>query len=112
MAKTMGKDCIFCRIIRGEAPADFVYQDDSVVAFKDINPHAPVHILLVPRKHIRSINDLTEADQSVVSELILRAQEIAEELEIASSGYKLVFNVERGGGQLVFHLHLHLIGGW
>jgi histidine triad (HIT) family protein len=112
MAKTMGKDCIFCRIIRGEAPADFVYQDDSVVAFKDINPHAPAHILLVPRKHIRSINDLTEADQSVVSELILRAQEIAEELEIASSGYKLVFNVERGGGQLVFHLHLHLIGGW
>ena len=104
--------CIFCKIIRGEAPADFVYQDDSVVAFKDINPHAPVHILLVPRKHIRSINDLTEADQSVVSELILRAQEIAEEMEIASSGYKLVFNVERGGGQLVFHLHLHLIGGW
>ena len=89
-----------------------VYQGESVLAFKDINPHAPVHILLVPRKHIRSINDLTEADGSVVSHLIFRAQKIAEELGIHRTGYKLVFNVERGGGQYVFHLHLHLIGGW
>lgn len=107
----MGQDCIFCKIIRGEAPADFVYQGDSVVAFKDIKPHAPVHILIVPKKHIRSVNDLGEEDRPVISELIARAREIAKDQGIASSGYKLVFNVERGGGQFVFHLHLHLIGG-
>jgi len=106
------KECVFCQIIRGEKPAELVYQSESLVAFKDINPHAPVHILLVPRNHIRSINDLTEEDGSVVSELILRAQKIAAELGIHRSGYKLVFNVEQGGGQYVFHLHLHLIGGW
>jgi histidine triad (HIT) family protein len=108
----MTKDCIFCQIVHGEAPANFVYQGDSVVAFKDINPHAPVHILVVPRKHIRSINDLNEEDRPVISELIFRGREIAKEMEIDRSGYKLVFNVERGGGQFVFHLHLHLIGGW
>lgn len=108
----MGKDCIFCQIIRGEKPAELVYRGDSVVAFKDMNPHAPVHILLVPKKHIRSINDLAEADRPVVSELIFRAQKIAKDLGIARSGYRLAFNVERGGGQFVFHLHLHLVGGW
>ena len=106
------KDCIFCQIVRGEKPAELVYQSESLVAFKDANPHAPVHVLLVPRNHIRSINDLTEEDGPVVSELIFRAQKIAAELGIHRSGYKLVFNVERGGGQYVFHLHLHLIGGW
>ncbi len=108
----MAKNCIFCEIIRREKPADFVYQGDSVVAFKDRNPHAPVHILIVPKKHIRSINDLTDADRSVVSELILKAQQITKDLGITRSGYRLVFNVERGGGQFVFHLHLHLLGGW
>ena len=108
----MPRDCIFCEIIRGEKSADFVYRGDSVVAFKDIKPHAPVHILLVPKKHIRSINDLTDEDRPIISNLILRAQKISEELGIAQSGYKLVFNVERGGGQFVFHLHLHLVGGW
>ena len=83
-----------------------------MTAFKDINPHAPVHILIVPKKHIRSINDLTGADGAVLSELIWSAQKIAQEQGVARSGYKLVFNVERGGGQYVFHLHLHLIGGW
>jgi histidine triad (HIT) family protein len=108
----MEKDCIFCQIIRGEKPAQFVYQGVSVVAFKDLNPHAPVHILLVPRRHIRSINDLAETDRAEVSELFFRAKEIAEEMGIAQSGYKLIFNVERGGGQYVFHLHLHMLGGW
>lgn len=105
-------NCVFCQIIRGERAADFVYQGDLVVAFNDINPHAPVHILLVPTKHIRSVNDLTEADRPVISELFYRAKEIARELGVARSGYKLVLNVERGGGQFVFHLHLHLLGGW
>lgn len=108
----MEKSCIFCEIIRGDKPADFVYQGDSVVAFKDRNPHAPVHVLILPRDHIRSINDLTDGDRPVVAELILRARLIAEELGIARTGYKLEFNVERGGGQYVFHLHLHLVGGW
>ena len=106
------KDCIFCQIIRGEKPAQFLYQGDSIVAFKDLNPHAPVHILLVPRRHIRSINDVAEADQAEISELFFRAKEIAKEMGIAQSGYKLIFNVERGGGQYVFHLHLHMLGGW
>jgi histidine triad (HIT) family protein len=105
-------DCIFCEIIAGKRSAEFVYQDASVVAFKDINPHAPVHILIVPRKHIRSINDLTEADRSILTEMIFRAQALAHTTGITQSGYKLVFNVERGGGQYVFHLHLHLVGGW
>ena len=108
----MEKECIFCQIIQGEKPGDFVYRGNSVVAFKDRNPQAPVHILILPKKHIRSINDLSEDDRSVISEIFLRAKEIAAEMGIARSGYKLVFNVERGGGQYVFHLHLHLIGGW
>jgi histidine triad (HIT) family protein len=108
----MLEDCIFCEIIEGKKPADFIYKGDSVVAFKDKNPHAPVHILFVPRKHIRSINDLQDIDGPVISEMILRARDMAGDLGIGSSGYKLVFNVERGGGQFVFHLHLHLVGGW
>jgi histidine triad (HIT) family protein len=89
-----------------------VYQGKTVVAFKDIHPSAPVHILVVPRKHIRSINDVTEEDRPIIAEMISRARDIAEEMKIHQSGYKLVFNVERGGGQYIFHLHLHLIGGW
>jgi histidine triad (HIT) family protein len=106
------EDCLFCEIIRGEKPADFAYQDDVLVAFKDIRPKAPVHLLLVPRRHIRSINDLTEDDREVVSEIIFKSAVIAREQGIERSGYKLKFNVERGGGQLIFHLHLHLLGGW
>jgi histidine triad (HIT) family protein len=106
------KDCIFCQIIRGEKPADFLYQDDSMIVIKDIRPHAPVHLLIIPKKHIRSINDLTEQDQDTISRMILKAKEMARIHSISESGYKLVFNVERGGGQYIFHLHLHLVGGW
>lgn len=105
-------DCLFCSIILGEKNADFVKKGETVVAFKDIRPQAPVHILIVPIKHIRSINDIADEDRHVVSELIYTAQELAEQEGINQSGYKLVFNVERGGGQYIFHLHLHLIGGW
>jgi histidine triad (HIT) family protein len=104
------KDCVFCQIVKGEKPADFIYKDESIVVFKDIRPHARVHLLVVPRKHIRSVNDLAEDDGEVISKMILRAKEIAKEQSIANSGYKLVFNVERGGGQYVFHLHMHLVG--
>ena len=106
----MEPDCVFCRIIKGELPAEFVYQDESLVVFKDAHPHAPVHLLVVPRKHIRSINDLTEADRPIISEMVFRAKEIARQVSVNTSGYKLVFNVERGAGQVIFHLHLHLIG--
>ena len=108
----MNQDCIFCQIVRGEKPAEFLYKDESIVAFKDIKPHAPVHILIVPRKHIRSINDLKIEDREIVADLIFKAQKISKELNIANTGYKLVFNTESGGGQFVFHLHLHLVGGW
>jgi histidine triad (HIT) family protein len=106
------KDCTFCKIIRGEQPADFLYQDEALVVFKDIRPQAPVHLLIVPRKHVRSINDLTEEDREIIFKMIMKAKEMAKEQSISTSGYKLVFNVERGGGQVIFHVHLHLVGGW
>jgi len=108
----MENDCVFCKIIGGEKGADFLYQGESVVVFKDIHPHAPTHLLIVPRRHIRSINDLTEEDGDIISEMILMAREMAREHCISESGYKLLFNVERGGGQVIPHLHLHLLGGW
>jgi histidine triad (HIT) family protein len=108
----MEEKCAFCKIIKGEQSADFLYQDESLVVIKDIRPHAPVHVLVVPKEHIRSVNDLREEDRGIISEMIFRAKEIAKELSIAQSGYRLLLNVERGGGQVIFHLHLHLLGGW
>ena len=108
----MEKDCTFCKIIKGEKGADFVYQDESLVVFKDIRPHAPVHLLIVPREHIRSLNDIEEKDKDIIFRMIFKAKEMAKEHSIATSGYRLLFNVERGGGQVIFHLHLHLLGGW
>ena len=108
----MPKDCIFCNIVNGQTDTKFLYENETMVVFKDINPHAPVHLLLVPKKHIRSINDLTLSDDTIVSSLISAGKDMAGEVGVAASGYKLVFNVERGGGQMIFHLHLHLLGGW
>ena len=108
----MEKGCIFCQIAHGQTDTEMLYQSDSLVVFKDINPHAPVHLLLVPKKHIRRVNDVSEADQGILAELILVAKQMAKEHGVARSGYKLIYNVERGGGQVVFHLHMHLIGGW
>jgi histidine triad (HIT) family protein len=108
----MEKGCIFCQIAGGQTDTELLYQSDTLVVFKDINPHAPVHLLLVPKKHIRSVNDITEADQKILAELIMVAKEMAREHGVARAGYKLLYNVEKGGGQLIFHLHLHLIGGW
>ncbi len=108
----METSCVFCQIVRGEKPAEIVYQDESMIAFKDIHPHAPVHLLIVPRKHIRSVNDLTDEDKGIIAEMIFRAKALAGETAISRSGYKILFNVERGGGQVIFHLHMHLIGGW
>jgi histidine triad (HIT) family protein len=108
----MEKDCIFCQIANGQTDTAILYQTDTLVVFKDINPHAPVHLLFVPKKHIRSVNDLTDADQEILSGLIMAAKEMAKEHGVSKSGYKLLYNVEKGGGQLLFHLHLHLMGGW
>jgi histidine triad (HIT) family protein len=108
----MSPDCLFCKIVKREIPSDFLYEDDTYVVFKDINPAAPVHLLLVPKKHIRSINDLTEEDKDILSGLFMVAKEMAKEQGVNESGYKLLFNVEKGGGQEIFHLHLHLVGGW
>lgn len=108
----MKDDCQFCKIVNGDTSTQFLYENDTLVVFKDINPHAPVHLLIVPRKHIRSVNDLTQDDKNIVSEMITIARDMAKKESISSSGYKLFFNVERGGGQIIFHLHLHLVGGW
>ncbi|HAR95020.1 MAG TPA: histidine triad nucleotide-binding protein [Deltaproteobacteria bacterium] len=107
----MDENCLFCQILDGHKPASFVYEGKNIVAFHDINPEAPVHILIVPRKHIRSINDLTEGDRGMVSDMFFVARDLAKEMNI-EKGYKLLLNVERGGGQIIFHIHLHLIGGW
>jgi histidine triad (HIT) family protein len=108
----MERECVFCKIIRGESPADFVYKGEEIVVFKDIRPEAPIHLLVVPRKHIPTVNDLTEEDRLLVGEMFLKARAIAQRLGIAERGYKLILNVERGGGQIIFHLHMHLLGGW
>jgi histidine triad (HIT) family protein len=108
----MAEECRFCEIIRGERKADFVYEDETLVVFKDAYPAAPVHLLIVPRKHIRSINDLREEDQIIIGKMILKAKDIAQRQGIAESGYKIHINAERGGGQAIFHLHMHLFGGW
>lgn len=104
-------DCLFCRIAEGGIPASLVYQDDRLVAFQDINPQAPLHVLIIPRRHISTLNDLTAADHDLTGELIRRATAIAAERGCAESGYRLVFNCNRDGGQTVFHVHLHLLAG-
>ncbi len=108
----MTEDCIFCDILNDKKPAEFIFKDDYLVAFKDIRPIAPVHVLIVPRKHVRSINALGPDDHDLISRIILAGKKAATLSGIERSGYKLLFNVERGGGQVIFHLHLHLIGGW
>ena len=104
-------NCTFCKIIRGEIPSDKVYEDDTVTAFKDINPAAPTHVLIVPKDHIPSINDLKPDDENTVGHLFTVAQKLANELGIADSGYRLIINTGPDSGQIVYHLHLHLLGG-
>jgi histidine triad (HIT) family protein len=103
--------CIFCRIIAGEAPSEQVYSDDLVVAFHDIHPVAPTHVLVVPRKHIASVNELLPEDEILVGRMFSAARQIAWEQGIQDSGYRLVVNTGPHAGQLVYHLHLHVIGG-
>ncbi len=104
-------ECIFCKIIDGQIPADLIYQDDSIVAFRDINPQAPTHVLIIPKKHIEKISDINEEDSELISKMVLVAKKIAEDEGITESGFRLVFNNNKDAGQEVFHIHLHLLGG-
>lgn len=104
-------NCIFCKINSREIPAAIVYEDDRVIAFKDINPVAPVHVIIIPREHIASVNDLTAANAGVLGDIFLAAQKIADKLGIASRGYRLINNCGADAGQTVFHMHFHLLGG-
>jgi len=103
--------CLFCSIIARETPASLVYEDDRVIAFNDINPQAPTHVLIVPKRHIETLNALDPGDDQLVGELARRAAAIAQERGIAEKGYRTVFNTNREAGQTVFHIHLHLLGG-
>jgi len=108
----MAEACVFCRIVRGETDTEILHATEDLVVFRDIRPQAPVHLLIVPRRHIRSVNDCSPEDTAVLGHLFHAAAEMARRLGIEKSGYRLYVNVERGGGQVIFHLHMHLLGGW
>jgi len=104
-------ECLFCGIVKGDIKGNLVYQDNSVVAFKDINPKAPVHLLIVPRKHIATLLDLQQEDSSLISDVFNAANQLARDQGIAKNGFRVVVNCGAGAGQSVFHLHFHLLGG-
>ena len=104
-------DCLFCKIVNGDIPSKIVYEDDSVLAFEDINPQAPVHILIIPKIHIATANDIAAEHAAVVGNMFVAAKTIAEKLSISKDGYRLVMNCNQHGGQEVYHIHLHLLGG-
>jgi histidine triad (HIT) family protein len=104
-------NCLFCRIIAREIPGTIVYEDDRIVAFRDVNPQAPMHVLVVPRRHVASLNDLAPGDDGLVGEMVRRAAAIAREHGHADRGFRTVFNCNAEAGQTVFHIHLHVLGG-
>lgn len=104
-------NCLFCRIITGEIKGDIVYQDGSVVAFRDINPQAPVHILIVPRKHIATVLDLEDGDKGLIGDIFSAAAKLAKEQGVSKDGFRVVVNCGPGAGQTVYHVHFHLLGG-
>jgi histidine triad (HIT) family protein len=104
-------DCLFCKIVAGQTPSTVVYQDDQLFAFRDINPQAPFHALIVPKRHIATLNDITAADHGLIGAMVGRAAALAAEHGYAGRGYRTVFNCNAEAGQTVFHLHLHLLAG-
>lgn len=104
-------ECVFCKIVAGEIPSDIIYKDEEFIAFRDIEPQAPVHVVIVPREHIASLNEMSEKKELLIGRLILLAKRLAGKENIAERGYRLVINCGSEGGQIVPHLHLHLIGG-
>lgn len=105
------QDCLFCKIINREIPADIVFEDDEVLAFHDIAPQAPTHILIIPKRHIATLNDLDQADAALVGRLQITAAKLAKELGFAEKGYRVVMNCNEDGGQTVWHIHMHLLAG-
>lgn len=104
-------DCLFCKFVSGTIKTDVVYEDKEILAFKDINPQAPLHILIIPKKHVTTLNELQEEDAMLMGQLVLVAGKIAKQLGVDKSGYRLVFNCNRDAGQAVFHIHGHLLAG-
>lgn len=104
-------DCLFCKIREGEIPADIVFENDDVLAFNDVNPQAPVHVLIIPKHHISTVNDVIEDDQVIMGKLFSAAKEIASQKGVSDDGYRLVVNCNEKAGQTVFHIHMHLIAG-
>lgn len=104
-------ECLFCKILSGEIPAQSVYKDESIFAFYDINPQTPTHILIIPREHFASLDDIPENKQAVLSHLLIKAREIAQQKGLKTSGYRIVLNTGKDAGQAVFHIHFHLLGG-
>jgi histidine triad (HIT) family protein len=104
-------DCIFCKIVRGEIPSKQVFENEHVLAFHDIQPSAPVHVLIIPKKHIATMNEAAAEDRELLGEILLAAPQIARQLGVAESGYRLINNCGADGGQVVYHLHVHLLGG-
>jgi histidine triad (HIT) family protein len=104
-------DCLFCKIVAGEIPSTIVSEDSELIAFRDIRPQAPTHVLIVPRKHIATINDADNSDTQLLGRMVLTARGLAENFQINEQGYRLIFNVNSWGGQEVHHIHLHLLGG-
>jgi histidine triad (HIT) family protein len=107
----MAKECVFCNIVAGKVPASILYQDEQVIAFRDINPQAPAHLLVIPKEHIPSLAELGAGRKELIAHLIYVAKELAKREGVAEKGYRLVMNCGREGGQVVPHLHLHLLGG-
>lgn len=107
----MSQDCLFCKIVAGDIPAERVFEDDQVIAFKDISPQAPVHTLVIPRQHISTVNDLNDDNAALIGHMILTGRKIAADHDLAEPGYRLIMNCNEQGGQTVYHIHLHILGG-
>ncbi|MEL5865362.1 histidine triad nucleotide-binding protein [Clostridium cochlearium] len=105
------ENCIFCKIIKGEIPSKKVYEDELILAFKDISPAAPAHVLVVPKKHIKSLNELSKEDSAIIAHIYIKVKELAKKLDIDKKGYRVVTNCGEQGGQTVDHIHFHLLGG-
>ncbi|OGT34111.1 MAG: histidine triad nucleotide-binding protein [Gammaproteobacteria bacterium RIFCSPHIGHO2_02_FULL_39_13] len=104
-------DCLFCKIATSQIPAQLIYQDEHIVAFNDITPQAPHHVLIIPRKHIETINDILDSDNNLIGNMMLVAKKIAHDVKIADNGYRVLMNCNKDGGQAVYHIHFHLLGG-
>jgi histidine triad (HIT) family protein len=105
------EDCLFCKIVNKKIPSELIFEDERIVAFNDINPQAPIHILIIPKEHFASLNDVPEEKADILGHILARARQIAQNIGIQESGYRIVLNTERDSGQEVYHIHFHLLGG-